>query len=97
MNKPTVFWSENAKLDLKEIYFELKSKYSKETALKVRDELFDGANNIIFVEQFQLDEYRIDCHRIVIRNFKVLYQIKENSIFIVRIFNTFQNPLKSLK
>lgn len=37
MNKPTVFWSENAKLDLKEIYFELKSKYSKETALKVRD------------------------------------------------------------
>ena len=97
MNKPIVFWSDNAKLDLKEVYFEFKSKYSKETALKIRNELFDNANNIIFAEQFQLDEYRIDCHRIVVRNFKILYQIKENSIFIVRIFNTFQNPLKSLK
>lgn len=97
MNKPSVFWSENAKLDLKEIYFELKSKYSKETALKVREELFDSANNIVFAEQFQVDEYRIDCRRIIIRNFKILYQIKDNSIFIVRIFNSFQNPLKSLK
>ena len=97
MNKPTVFWSENAKLDLKEIYFELKSKYSKETALKVRDELFNSSSNIIFAEQFQFDEYRMDCRRIVIRNFKILYQIKDESVFIVRIFNTFQNPLKSLK
>jgi len=97
MNKPTVFWSEHAKLDLKEIYFEFKSKYSKETALKVRYELFNSANNIIFAEQFQFDEYRIDCRRIVVRNFKILYKIKEDSVFIVRIFNTFQNPLKSLK
>ncbi|MCV2485467.1 type II toxin-antitoxin system RelE/ParE family toxin [Flavobacterium sp. SH_e] len=97
MNKPTVFWSENAKLDFKEIYFELKSKYSKKTALKVRDELFNSANSIICAEQFQFDEYRIDCRRIVIRNFKILYQIKDESVFIVRIFNTFQNPLKSLK
>ncbi|KAF2334781.1 type II toxin-antitoxin system RelE/ParE family toxin [Flavobacterium ginsenosidimutans] len=97
MNKPTVFWSENAKLDLKEIYFELKSKYSKVTALKVRDELFNSANNIVFAEQFQFDEYRIDCRRIVVRNFKILYQIKDDSVFIVRIFNAFQNPLKSLK
>ncbi|WP_157509868.1 hypothetical protein [Flavobacterium denitrificans] len=57
MNKPLVFWSENSKLDLKEIYFELKNKYSKETALKIRDELFDNANNIVFAEQFQIDEY----------------------------------------
>ncbi|MBS7256122.1 type II toxin-antitoxin system RelE/ParE family toxin [Flavobacterium branchiicola] len=97
MNKPTVFWSENSKLDLKEIYFELKRKYSKEKALKIRHELFESANNIVFAEQFQFDEYRIDCRRIVIRNFKILYQFKNDSIFIVRIFNTFQNPLKSLK
>jgi plasmid stabilization system protein ParE len=97
MSKLTVFWSENAKLDLKEIYFELKTKYSKETALKVRDELFNSANNVIYAEQFQFDEYRIDCRRIVVRNFIILYQVKDDSVFIVRIFNTFQNPLKSLK
>ncbi|MDQ1167918.1 hypothetical protein QE431_004236 [Flavobacterium sp. SORGH_AS 622] len=54
-------------------------------------------NEIVFAEQFQLDEYRLDCRRIVIRNFKVLYQIRENSIFVIRVFNSFQKPVKSLK
>ena len=30
-------------------------------------------------------------------DFKILYQIKENSIFIIRVFNSLQNPIKSLK
>ena len=74
-----------------------KVKHSKESAVKIREELFNCTNGIVFPEQFQLDEYRLDCRRIVIRNYKVLYQIDENSIFIIRIFNSFQNPLKSLK
>lgn len=87
----------NAKEDLKEIYISLKNKTSKETALKIRDELFNCTDKMVFAEQFQIDEYRLDCRRIIIRNFKVLYQIKENSIFVVRVFNSFQNPMKSLK
>ena len=92
-----VFWTANAKEDLKEIYISLKNKISKETALRIRNELFNCADEIVFAEQFQLDEYRLDCRRIIIRNFKVLYQIQENSIFVVRVFNSFQNPMKSLK
>lgn len=95
--KPLVFWTQNAKEDLKEIYFSLKKGVDKETALKIRDELFKCTDHIVFAEQFQLDEYRFDCRRIIVRNYKILYQIKENSIFVVRVFNTFQNPLKSLK
>jgi plasmid stabilization system protein ParE len=96
-SKFKIFWTVNAKEDLKEIYISLKNKISKETALKIRDELFSCIDEIVFAEQFQLDEYRLDCRRIIIRNFKVLYQIQENSIFVVRVFSTFQNPIKSLK
>ena len=92
-----IFWTANAKEDLKEIYISLKNKVSKEAALKIRDELFSCTDIIVFAEQFQIDEYRLDCRRIIIRNFKVLYQIQENSIFVVRVFNSFQNPMKSLK
>lgn len=95
--KIEVFWTANAKEDLKEIYILLKNNTSKETARKIRDQLFNSPNEIVFVEQFQLDEYRIDCRRIIVRNFKILYQIKENSIFIIRVFNSLQNPIKSLK
>ncbi|SNR79999.1 type II toxin-antitoxin system RelE/ParE family toxin [Flavobacterium sp. ov086] len=76
--KLVVSWTQNAKEDLKEIYISLKKEVSKETALKIRDELFD-------------------CRRIIIRNYKVLYQFKDNSIFVIRVFNSFQNPMKSLK
>jgi plasmid stabilization system protein ParE len=92
-----IFWTENAKEDLKEIYISLKIKISKETALKIRDELFNCTDEIVFAEQFQLDEYRIDCRRMIVRNFKILYQIQGNAIYIIRIFNSFQDPIKSLK
>jgi addiction module RelE/StbE family toxin len=95
--KIEVFWTASAKEDLKEIYISLKKKISKETAIKIREELFNSPNKIVFAEQFQLDEYRLDCRRIIVRNFKILYQIKENSIFIIRVFNSLQNPIKSLK
>jgi len=95
--KHVVFWTQNAKEDLKEIYILLKKDISKEAAHKIRDELFNSTDNIVFTEQFQLDEYRFDCRRIIVRNYKVLCQIQENSIFVVRIFNSFQNPIKSLK
>ncbi|MBF4517159.1 type II toxin-antitoxin system RelE/ParE family toxin [Flavobacterium sp. ANB] len=96
-NKFEIFWTLNAKEDLKEIYVSLKKSTSKETALKIRDELFNSTEDIVFVEQFQFDEYRFDCRRMIIRNYKILYQFKENSIFVIRIFNSFQNPMKSLK
>jgi addiction module RelE/StbE family toxin len=95
--KIKIFWTGNAKQDLKEIYISIKNKISKETALKIRDELFNSPNLIVFAEEFQLDEYRLDCRRIIVRNFKILYQIKDDSIFIIRVFNSLQNEMKSLK
>jgi plasmid stabilization system protein ParE len=92
-----IFWTTNAKLDLKDIYLSLEQNISLLVATKITDEIFESLNSIIFPDQFQIDEYRIDCRRIIIRNYKILYQFHNNTIYVVRIFNTFQDPIKSLK
>jgi plasmid stabilization system protein ParE len=99
MNNPfyAVFWSNNAKLDLKDIYLSLEKNISLPVAIKISEEIFGSLSSITFTEQFQIDEYRIDCRRLIIRNYKILYQFHNNTIYVVRIFNTFQDPIKSLK
>ncbi len=92
-----IFWTKNAELDLKDIYLSLEQNFSLAVAFKVTDEIFESVNSITFPDQFQIDEYRIDCRRIITRNYKILYQFHNNTIYVIRIFNTFQDPIKSLK
>ena len=92
-----IFWTTNAKLDLKDIYLSLEQNISLPVATKITDEIFESLNSIIFPDQFVIDDYRIDCRRIIVRNYKILYQFHNNTIYVVRIFNTFQDPKKSLK
>lgn len=92
-----IFWTTNAKLDLKDIYLSLEQNISLLVATKITDEIFESLNSIIFSDQLQIDEYRIDCRIIIIRNYKILYQFHHNTIYVVRIFNTFQDPIKSLR
>ena len=92
-----IFWTKNAELDLIDIYLSLEQNFSLAVASKVTDEIFESVNSITFPDQFQIDEYRIDCRRIITRNYKILYQFHNNTIYVIRIFNTFQDPIKSLK
>lgn len=87
MNNFNVFWTETAKNDLKKI-----SNYVSENTLS---KLINSSKKLIFPEQFQFDEYRKDCRRIIINNYKILYQFIDNQIFVVRIFNSTHNPTKS--
>jgi mRNA-degrading endonuclease RelE of RelBE toxin-antitoxin system len=84
-----VIWTAGAKKDLRKIMGNVSNKKF--------DEISKSPLSIIFLDQLQVDEYRLDCRRIIVRNYKLLYQFQDNSIFIIRVFNTFQNPLKSLK
>lgn len=52
--KIKIFWTENAKEDLREIYISLKNNTAKETACKIRDQLFNSPNEIVFAEQFSI-------------------------------------------
>ncbi|TXI69178.1 type II toxin-antitoxin system RelE/ParE family toxin [Flavobacterium sp. UBA6195] len=92
----SVIWTSKSFEDISNIHYYLSHKISLETANKIIDEIYQAPNTITFVEQFQMDEYRKDCRRIIVRNYKILYYIKDSEIFIIRIFNTFQNPIKSL-
>ena len=67
-----------------------------ESACKIIDEIYAAPEKITFASQFQVDEYRKDCRRIIVRNFKLLYYSENDKIYIVRVFNTYQNPIKSL-
>jgi len=92
----SVIWTSKSFEDISNIHNYLSNKISIETANKRIDEIYQAPNSITFVEQFQIDIYRKDCRRIIVRNYKILYHIKDSEIFIIRVFNTLQDPIKSL-
>jgi addiction module RelE/StbE family toxin len=92
----SIIWTSISFEDISNIHNYLSNKISIETANKIIDEIYQAPNSITFVEQFQIDEYRKDCRRIIVRNYKILYHIKDSEIFIIRVFNTLQDPIKSL-
>ena len=86
--KYKVSWSIGAKNELK--------KLDNILSNAKLDAIYNSPEQIVFPEQFQIDEYRKDCRRIIVGNYKVLYQFKNNEIKIVKIFNSLHNPIKSL-
>ncbi len=88
MNKFKIIWSSESIKDLKKI----KNNVSKSKLKNIAT----APKQIIFGEQFQIDEYRKDCRRIIEGNYKILYQFKNDEIRIVKIFNSLHDPIKSL-
>ena len=92
--KPLIKWSAEAIDDLKAIYYNLLLRNSPENALKIRNEIFLAARNIIFPEQFQVDEFYNKYRRIIIRNYKVLYSIDGRIINITSVISSYQDSSK---
>ncbi len=88
MNKFKIIWSSESKTDLRKIKNNLSKSRLKSISI--------APKQIVFPEQFQIDDYRKDCRRIIVGNYKVLYQFKNNEIRIVKIFNSLHDPIKSL-
>jgi|SRR5690554_6188435 len=92
-----VIWSVWAMSDLKIIYdWILEKSLSKETAIRIRTKIIDRLSEINFPEQYQTDEILgFPYRRMFVGNYKIVYRPeKENTILIIRIFDTRQNPLK---
>jgi mRNA-degrading endonuclease RelE of RelBE toxin-antitoxin system len=75
-----VIWTASAKNDLRKIVGNVSNKKF--------DEIYKSPLSITFAEQFQVDDYRLDCRGMIVRNYKLLYQFQDDSIFIIRVFNT---------
>ena len=72
-----IIWTSKSYEDIVSIYEYLVESSSEETANKIIDEIFWAPSQITYPSQFQYDEYRKDCRRIIIRNYKILYHICE--------------------
>ncbi len=91
-----IIWTSKSYEDIVSIYEYLVESSSEETANKIIDEIFWAPSQITYPSQFQYDEYRKDCRRIIIRNYKILYHYSNGVVSVMRVFNTYQNPSKSL-
>ena len=91
-----ITWTSKSFEDISQIYNYISTRISVETAHKIIDEIYQTPSVIKYIDQFQTDEYRKDCRRIIVRNYKILYTVIDSEIFIIRVFNTVQNPTKSL-
>jgi mRNA-degrading endonuclease RelE of RelBE toxin-antitoxin system len=80
-------WTKIAKNDIKN----LNNKISDSKI----DAIYFAAEKIIFPEQFEIDEYRTDCRRIIVGNFKILYQFSNETNRIIKVFNSLHDPKNS--
>lgn len=90
-SKLSIVWTDQAKLALKEVY-KFHKKVSVEWADKIRNKIYQSPENLSYANQYQIDEYNSDFRRIVVGDYKVLYQERDNVIYIVDIVCSLQAP-----
>jgi len=91
MKKVKIIWSKQAQLAVKSIfdYYKLRSPQS---AKKLKNELLQSPKKIQFAKQYQVDEINPKYRRIVVRDYKVLFQEKNQVIQILDVISTRQSP-----
>lgn len=88
-----VLWSDQAKEDLKDVFY-FHKEYSEEYADKIVDELIDASYNITYTKQFQKDDLNPNYRRIIHKDYKLLYKAKSETISILKVISTKDNPNK---
>jgi mRNA-degrading endonuclease RelE of RelBE toxin-antitoxin system len=88
MNKFKIIWSLESKKDLNKI----KNNISKSRLKNISV----APKQITYPEQYQIDEYRKDCRRIIIGNYKILYQFEKHIVFVIRVVNSLHDPIKNI-
>jgi len=90
-------WSNEAKLDVKNIYDFIKLK-SVEAAKNLVTNIRNAPKSVVFENQYSTDEYASECRKIVVKNYKILYvaNVQNKTINVIAVFDTRQNPEKLL-
>jgi len=95
--KYLVHWSEQSKVDLKEIFKFIRTVESRERARYVVTGIRKAANEIsLFPTKHAKEPFILnETVRYAVKwSYKILFTINENHVNIVRIFHTAQNPEK---
>jgi len=96
--KKTIIWTDNAAKDLKEIYNFLANK-SLISANRIIDKIITKPEILLktkFYKMQQIDEYNPAYRRLIEGNYKIMYKELDNNIVVFRVFDSRQNPIKSL-
>lgn len=88
-----IVWTYEAENDLDGI-FEYYFQKSQLAAYRIINDIIESAENLVFSSQYQRDAYKDNCRRIVVRHYKLLYTVEENTAYILRVFDSRQNPSK---
>ena len=90
-----IFWTETAQKDLENIYKFL-SEYSIQSARNIVKKILNKPKElkIGFVYAGAIDEINSNYRRLIVGNYKILYTVQENIIYIHAIFDCRQNPDK---
>jgi len=54
------------------------------------------AESIVFAKQYQVDEYNKKCRRMIFENYKILFTEENNIVYIIAVFPTKNDPVKSI-
>lgn len=95
MSRLKVFWANKSKEQLKAIYNYYKA-VSPQGAKNVKEDILKAGRELVFAKQYQEDEIDPEFRRIIVRHYKLVYTVKEDTIWILRIFDTRKNPQSQL-
>ncbi|RED26760.1 plasmid stabilization system protein ParE [Flavobacterium cutihirudinis] len=90
-----VVWTNTAKNELKTIFSYYKEK-SLQGANNLKNEILKVTKEIHFSEQYQSDEIEPEYRRIIVRDYKILYLVKDEILYISKIFSTKRDFTKQL-
>ncbi|MBZ9729169.1 type II toxin-antitoxin system RelE/ParE family toxin [Salegentibacter sp. JZCK2] len=86
-----IIWTENGRESLKEVYDFVSCK-SKKAAKIIKNDILKEVSEIVFINQYQLDEIEPSFRRIIVRDYKILYFSIRNTICISRVYSTKTKP-----
>jgi plasmid stabilization system protein ParE len=96
-----IIWSDFTIENLKDIFDYYKIKASSKVAQKIRREILESTKLLIHNPvsgqiEFYLDKFKQN-HRYLLRgNYKLIYRIERDKIFINDVFDVRQNPSKMI-
>jgi len=97
VEKYSLYWTNEAKRDLKPIFDYITSVESRDRALYVINGIIAKAKEtLIFPTKHAREPYidRDNVRYVVKWSYKIVFEIKENSVIILSIFHTAQSPEK---
>lgn len=95
--KVKIVWDDEAKRSLRSIYNYIKNRESAYLAKKVRDEIAAQVKELLsFPEKFEKEPFLKDkpgnYRYKVIWNYKIIYEVTTEAIYILDVFHTSRNP-----